>query len=182
MDTLSMRSSCLQETSWRSTTVHQLGALMSSYSVGVCVMWLQLCMLCPPSHPPPPTHTDVAFFRHSLVRYRRQHNQALACPKLKDVGMILVDTNDLREDLLPNPMRCLKVRLSTVLPSVACIHMYIHVYIYTHLDQLRCAHTHARTRADTWIMENHLGNAHIYFVDKNRPLQTRVLSLKFQLF
>ena len=97
--------------------------------------------ICP--IPPPPlthTHTDVAFFRHSLVRYRRQHNQALACPKLKDVGMILVDTNDLREDLLPNPMRCLKVRLSTVLISVAA---YVHTYIHTHSGT--CAHTYLRT-------------------------------------
>lgn len=36
--------------------VHQLGALMPSCSVGVCVMWLQLCTLCPPSPSLPPTH------------------------------------------------------------------------------------------------------------------------------
>ena len=102
------------------------------------ILNIRICPIPPPSH----THTDVAFFRHSLVRYRRQHNQALACPKLKDVGMILVDTNDLREDLLPNPMRCLKVRLSTVLMSVAA---HIHTYIHSHSGT--CAHTYVHTYA-----------------------------------
>ena len=115
---------------------------------------LNIYALFPP--PPPHTHTDVAFFRHSLVRYRRQHNQALACPKLKDVGMILVDTNDLREDLLPNPMRCLKVRLSTVLMSVAAyVHMYVrthsgtHVHTYIHTVVRTYVHTHSGTYVHT---------------------------------
>ena len=93
--------------------------------IGVPGILYTLCC-SPPSSPSLFAHSDVAFFRHSLVRYRRQHNQALACPKLKDVGMILVDTNDLREDLLPNPMRCLKVRHTNV---IASLRAYMCVYI-----------------------------------------------------
>ena len=60
----------------------------------------------PPTPPPPP---DVPFFRRSLYRYRHQHAQALMCPTEKDLGLLLVDTKYLKEQLIPSPLRCLEV-------------------------------------------------------------------------
>ena len=70
--------------------------------------------------------------------------------------MILVDTNDLREDLLPNPMRCLKVRLSTVLMSVAAyIHTYIHTVVHARIRTYIHMHLHycplKQYYADTYV-------------------------------
>lgn len=55
--------------------------------------------------------TDVVFFRKWLGRYRLEHVQAKACPTEKDLGLILVDTNQLKAQLLPSPVKCLEVLL-----------------------------------------------------------------------
>ena len=54
---------------------------------------------------------DVAFFRRSLYRYRRQHLQAMNCPTEKDLGLLLVDTKELKAELIPSPVRCLDVSM-----------------------------------------------------------------------
>ena len=53
---------------------------------------------------------DVPFFRRSLYRYRHQHAQALSCPVEKDLGLLMVDTKYLKEQLIPSPLRCLEVK------------------------------------------------------------------------
>ena len=57
-----------------------------------------------------PLPLDVTFFRKWLGRYRLEHIQAKACPMEKDLGLILVDTNTLKAQLLPSPIKCLEVR------------------------------------------------------------------------
>lgn len=52
---------------------------------------------------------DVMFFRKWLGRYRLEHIQAKACPAEKDLGLILIDTNQLKAQLLPSPVKCLEV-------------------------------------------------------------------------
>ena len=54
-------------------------------------------------------HVDVVFFRKWLGRYRLEHIQAKACPTEKDLGLLLVDTNQLKAQLLPSPVKCLEV-------------------------------------------------------------------------
>lgn len=61
---------------------------------------------------------DVGFFRERLGRYRLEHIQAKNCPVQKDLGLILVDTRDLKADLLPSPLKCLEV-LYDILPHMA---------------------------------------------------------------
>ena len=73
---------------------------------------------------------DVAFYRQSLIKYRRQRQQALSCPKMKDIGLLMIDSAELRENLLPNPMMCLNV--SCITPGVSS-YTYICMYIQSHL-------------------------------------------------
>ena len=61
------------------------------------------------------------FFRKSLGRYRLEHIQAKRCPLEKDLGLILVDTNHLKAQLLPSPIKCLEVSLYTY------VHTAVHV-------------------------------------------------------
>ena len=68
--------------------------------VCVCVcVFVCLCLL------------DVEFYRLWLGRYRLQHIRAKDCPTAKDLGLMLVDTTELRNQLLPSPIRCLEVRM-----------------------------------------------------------------------
>ncbi len=55
--------------------------------------------------------TDVVFFRKWLGRYRLEHIQAKACPTDKDLGLLLIDTNQLKAQLLPSPVKCLEVHV-----------------------------------------------------------------------
>ena len=52
---------------------------------------------------------DVVFFRKWLGRYRLEHIQAKVCPTEKDLGLILIDTNQLKAQLLPSPIKCIEV-------------------------------------------------------------------------
>ena len=53
---------------------------------------------------------EVVFFRKWLGRYRLEHIQAKACPTEKDLGLLLIDTNQLKAQLLPSPVKCLEVQ------------------------------------------------------------------------
>lgn len=70
----------------------------------------QICYNSPSSPPSPFISSDVAFFQKWLGRYRLEHIQAKNCPTEKDLGLILVDTQQLKAQLLPSPLRCLEVR------------------------------------------------------------------------
>ena len=61
---------------------------------------------------------DVSFYRKCLGRYRLEHIQIMACPAEKDLGLILVDSKDMRELLLPSPLKCLNM-VYEVLPNIA---------------------------------------------------------------
>ena len=61
---------------------------------------------------------DVSFFRKWLGRYRLEHIQAKACPTEKELGLILVDTRDMKSELLPSPLKCLDI-LYEILPHKA---------------------------------------------------------------
>lgn len=61
---------------------------------------------------------DVAFYRKWLGRYRLEHIQAKACPTEKQLGLILVDTREMKSELLPSPLKCLD-KLYEILPYEA---------------------------------------------------------------
>ena len=61
---------------------------------------------------------DVDFFRLWLGRYRLEHIQAKACPLEKNLGLILVDSQEMKSELLPSPLSCLEI-LYDVLPDKA---------------------------------------------------------------
>ena len=54
---------------------------------------------------------DVEFYRLWLGRYRLQHIRAKDCPTTKDLGLMLLDTTELHNQLLPSPIRCLEVHV-----------------------------------------------------------------------
>ena len=61
---------------------------------------------------------DVSFYQKWLGRYRLEHIQAKACPSEKALGLILVDTRDMKSELLPSPLKCLEI-LYELLPNKA---------------------------------------------------------------
>ena len=42
------------------------------------------------------THSGVAFFAESLEKYHREHKEALAIKQKRHLGMLLVDTTQLK--------------------------------------------------------------------------------------
>nr|KAF6328674.1 dynein axonemal heavy chain 6 [Pipistrellus kuhlii] len=58
---------------------------------------------------------DVKFFSEQLEKYHRQHKDALALRPTRNVGLLLIDTKQLKEKLIPSPLRCLEV-LNYMLP------------------------------------------------------------------
>uniref|UniRef100_A0A2K6FZX0 Dynein axonemal heavy chain 6 n=1 Tax=Propithecus coquereli TaxID=379532 RepID=A0A2K6FZX0_PROCO len=58
---------------------------------------------------------DVKFFSEQLEKYHKQHKDAVALRPTRNVGLLLVDTKQLKEKLIPSPLRCLKV-LNFMLP------------------------------------------------------------------
>ncbi|KAI5628238.1 dynein heavy chain 6, axonemal isoform X2 [Silurus asotus] len=60
----------------------------------------------------------VAFFDESLKRYHHQHKQALAIKPKRHLGLLLVDTMQLKDKLTPSPLRCLEV-INCMLPLLA---------------------------------------------------------------
>ncbi|KAB1256909.1 Dynein heavy chain 6; axonemal [Camelus dromedarius] len=58
---------------------------------------------------------DVKFFSEQLEKYHRQHKDAVALRPTRNVGLLLIDTKQLKEKLIPSPLRCLEV-LNYMLP------------------------------------------------------------------
>ena len=52
---------------------------------------------------------DVEFFSEALERYNRQHAGAEAIVLRRSIGMLMVDAVQMRNKLIPSPMRCLYV-------------------------------------------------------------------------
>ncbi|XP_056443291.1 dynein axonemal heavy chain 6 [Gadus chalcogrammus] len=61
---------------------------------------------------------DVVFFRESLQKYHWQYKQALAITQQRQLGLLLVDTAQLKNNLTPSPLRCLET-VHEMLPLLA---------------------------------------------------------------
>ncbi|KAM6971776.1 dynein axonemal heavy chain 6 [Aplochiton taeniatus] len=61
---------------------------------------------------------DVAFFGSSLEKYHREHAEALAIQQKRHLGLLLVDTTQLKGKLIPSPLRCLEA-INYMLPLLA---------------------------------------------------------------
>ncbi|XP_069845209.1 dynein axonemal heavy chain 6 isoform X1 [Dipodomys merriami] len=61
---------------------------------------------------------DVKFFSEQLEKYHKQHKDALALKPTRNVGLLLIDTKQLKEKLIPSPLRCLEV-LNLMLPRLS---------------------------------------------------------------
>ncbi|XP_055256564.1 dynein axonemal heavy chain 6 [Moschus berezovskii] len=60
----------------------------------------------------------VKFFSEQLEKYHRQHKDAVALRPTRNVGLLLIDTKQLKEKLIPSPLRCLEV-LNYMLPRLS---------------------------------------------------------------
>nr|XP_055061459.1 dynein axonemal heavy chain 6 isoform X1 [Misgurnus anguillicaudatus] len=61
---------------------------------------------------------DVAFFASSLDKHHREHKESLAIKPKRPLGILLVDTTQLKQKLIPSPLRCLEV-INDILPCLA---------------------------------------------------------------
>ncbi|XP_017317258.1 dynein axonemal heavy chain 6 isoform X2 [Ictalurus punctatus] len=61
---------------------------------------------------------DLVFFDESLKRYHGQHKEALAIKPKRHLGILLVDTTQLKSKLTPSPLRCIEA-ISDILPLLA---------------------------------------------------------------
>ncbi len=61
---------------------------------------------------------DVEFFAKSLEKYHMQHNQATKIKESRPLGMLMIETTDLKNLLVPSPLRCLDA-LNKILPIIA---------------------------------------------------------------
>ncbi|XP_071942686.1 dynein axonemal heavy chain 6-like [Antedon mediterranea] len=61
---------------------------------------------------------DVEFFGEALERYHMQHSKAAAIEVRRNIGMLLVDSEDMKSKLIPSPLRCLEV-INDMLPELA---------------------------------------------------------------
>ncbi|KAL7841172.1 hypothetical protein SRHO_G00248630 [Serrasalmus rhombeus] len=61
---------------------------------------------------------EVGFFEESLEKYHQQHKEALAIQPKRHLGMLLVDTAQLKSKLTPSPLRCLEA-INDMLPLLA---------------------------------------------------------------
>nr|XP_054751474.1 dynein axonemal heavy chain 6-like isoform X1 [Lytechinus pictus]XP_054751475.1 dynein axonemal heavy chain 6-like isoform X1 [Lytechinus pictus] len=59
---------------------------------------------------------DVQFFAEALERYHTQHNKAEAIKERRSIGMLLVDCIQMKNKLIPSPLRCLNV-INDMLPK-----------------------------------------------------------------
>lgn len=57
-------------------------------------------------------YLDVKFFSEQLEKYHRQHKDAVALRCTRNVGLLLIDTTQLKEKLIPSPLRCLEVTMN----------------------------------------------------------------------
>ncbi|KAL1282482.1 hypothetical protein QQF64_001285, partial [Cirrhinus molitorella] len=61
---------------------------------------------------------EVAFFGNSLDKYHREHKEALAIKQKRPLGILLVDTTQLKHKLIPSPLRCIEA-INDILPQLA---------------------------------------------------------------
>lgn len=61
---------------------------------------------------------NVEFFATSLEKYHREEAMARAIVSKRSLGMLLVDSNEMKAKLIPNPIRCLDV-VNEILPEIA---------------------------------------------------------------
>ncbi|KAG9259763.1 dynein heavy chain 6, axonemal, partial [Astyanax mexicanus] len=61
---------------------------------------------------------DVGFFEESMEKYTLQQKKALGIKPTRHVGMLLVDTSQLKSKLTPSPLRCLEA-INDMLPLLA---------------------------------------------------------------
>ena len=54
-----------------------------------------------------------SFFHEALDRLHRQHAMATAIAEIRHIGMLTVDSTEMKNLLIPNPLRCLEVRKLT---------------------------------------------------------------------
>ncbi|XP_047430741.1 dynein axonemal heavy chain 6 [Mugil cephalus] len=52
---------------------------------------------------------DLAFFEKALELYHREHTEALAIQQKRNLGLLLVDKTQLKENLVSSPLHCLEV-------------------------------------------------------------------------
>lgn len=57
-------------------------------------------------------YVDVKFFSEQLEKYHREHKEAVALRPTRNVGLLLIDTKQLKEKLIPSPLRCLEVTMN----------------------------------------------------------------------
>lgn len=61
---------------------------------------------------------DVEFFAMSLEKYHREEEMAKFIVNKRNIGMLLVDSTEMKNKLIPNPIRCLDV-VNEILPEIA---------------------------------------------------------------
>ncbi|XP_062864847.1 dynein axonemal heavy chain 6 isoform X2 [Trichomycterus rosablanca] len=61
---------------------------------------------------------DVAFFAVSLENYHGQHKEALGIKQQRHLGLLLVDSSQLKKKFIPSPLHCLEV-INEMLPLLA---------------------------------------------------------------
>ena len=61
---------------------------------------------------------DVEFFATSLEKYHREEGMAKKVVPKRNLGMLLVDATEMKNKLIPNPIRCLDV-VNDILPQLA---------------------------------------------------------------
>ncbi|XP_010633543.1 dynein heavy chain 6, axonemal [Fukomys damarensis] len=61
---------------------------------------------------------DIKYFSEQLEKYHKQHKDAVALRPTRNVGLLLIDTKQLKEKLIPSPLRCLQV-LNIMLPHLS---------------------------------------------------------------
>lgn len=59
--------------------------------------------------------SDPEFFHEALDRLHRQHAMATAIAEIRHIGMLTVDATDMKDLLMPNPLRCLDVSAEDLL-------------------------------------------------------------------
>ncbi|MGH0158034.1 UNVERIFIED_CONTAM: hypothetical protein FKN15_035545 [Acipenser sinensis] len=60
----------------------------------------------------------AAFFGEQLKTYHTEHKDALAIKQKRNLGMLLIDTTQLKNKLIPSPLRCLEA-INEMLPVLA---------------------------------------------------------------
>jgi dynein heavy chain len=63
------------------------------------------------------TH-DVEFFAQSLQKYHYEEEMVKIIVPKRNLGMLLVDSTEIKSKLVPNPLRCLDV-INDILPNIA---------------------------------------------------------------